>query len=203
MRLLPRKEEFFDLFLEVANYNKEAAHHLRELFVAPPEARRRHMDAIKELEHRADEITHEIANRIDRTFITPLDREDIHELASNLDDVLDAMDGTARRADIFRLGAPPPGVRELTEMIERMVGVLAEGIARLKKGDVMECCREAKRLEEEGDALYQHALGRLFDQEPNAIEVLKWKEMFDMLEFTLDQADDVANMMESIHLKHA
>ena len=204
MRLLPRDEEFFDLFVAVATRNKEAAQHLRDLFAEPPERRTPHVEAIKRLEHEADQVTHEVVNRLDRTFITPLDREDIHQLASDLDDVMDAIDGTARRAQIFRLGLAPPGVKQLAEVIQRMVAVLAEGVSRLKKGDdVMRFCVEAKQLEEEGDAIYHDALGQLFDKERDALEVIKWKEIYDNLEQTLDQGEDVANVLESITLKHA
>ena len=204
MRLLPRDEEFFDLFVAVATRNKEAAQHLRDLFDAPPERRTPQVEAIKRLEHEADQVTHEVVNRLDRTFITPLDREDIHQLASDLDDVMDAIDGTARRAQIFRLGLAPPGVKQLAEVIQRMVAVLAEGVSRLKKGgDVMRFCVEAKQLEEEGDAIYHDALGQLFDKERDALEVIKWKEIYDNLEQTLDQGEDVANVLESITLKHA
>ncbi|OLC07547.1 MAG: hypothetical protein AUH42_03385, partial [Gemmatimonadetes bacterium 13_1_40CM_70_11] len=144
MRLLPREEEFFDLFVEVANRNVEAARYLRELFDAAPELRNPHVEAIKRLEHEADQVTHEVVNRLDRTFITPLDREDIHQLASDLDDVMDAIDGTARRAQIFRLGVAPAGVKQLTQVVERMTKVLAEGVGRLKQGDdVMRFCVEA------------------------------------------------------------
>ena len=204
MRLLPRAEEFFALFVAVAQRNKEAAQHLHDLFETPPDRRRPIVDAIKRLEHEADQITHEVVNRLDRTFITPLDREDIHKLASDLDDVMDAMDGTARRSQIFRVGAAPPGVKQLTDVIIRMVAVLAEAVGRLKKGDdVMRYCIEAKRLEEEGDAIYQESLGRLFETERDALEVIKWKEIYDTLELTLDQSEDVANVLESITLKHA
>ena len=154
MRLLPRDEEFFALFVEVANRNKEAAQHLRELFAAPPERRTPHVEALKRLEHEADQVTHEVVNRLDRTFITPLDREDIHQLASDLD-------------------------------------------------DVMRYCIEAKQLEEEGDAIYHEALGQLFEKERDALEIIKWKEIYDNLEMTLDQSEDVANVLESITLKHA
>ncbi len=204
MRLLPRNEEFFDLFTDVANRNKEAAQHLRDLFEAAPDRRTPIVEAIKRLEHEADQATHEVVNRLDRTFITPLDREDIHQLASDLDDVMDAMDGTARRAQIFRLGVAPQGVRRLAEVIQRMVGVLAEAVGRLKKGDdVMRFCVEAKQLEEEGDAIYHEALGQMFEKERDAIEIIKWKEIYDNLENTLDQAEDVANVVESITIKHA
>jgi len=204
VRLLPRNEEFFDLFTEVANRNKEAAQYLRDLFEASPDRRTPIVEALKRLEHEADQVTHEVVNRLDRTFITPLDREDIHQLASDLDDVMDAMDGCARRAQIFRLGVAPPGVRRLTEVIQRMVAVLAEAVSRLKKGDdVMRFCVEAKQLEEEGDAIYHEALGQMFEKERDAIEIIKWKEIYDNLENTLDQAEDVANVVESITIKHA
>lgn len=204
MRLLPRNEEFFDLFTEVANRNKEAAQYLHDLFEAAPDRRTPHVEAIKRLEHEADQVTHEVVNRLDRTFITPLDREDIHQLASDLDDVMDAMDGTARRAKIFRLGIPPQGVRRLVEVVQRMMAVLYEAVSRLKKGDdVMRYCIEAKQLEEEGDSIYHEALGQLFEKEHDAIELIKWKEIYDDLEGTLDQAEDVANVVESITIKHA
>ena len=204
MRLLPREEEFFELFVAVATRNTEAAKHLRELFDAAPDRRTPQVEAIKRLEHEADQITHEIVNRLDRTFITPLDREDIHQLASDLDDVMDVIDGIARRSQIFHLGPAPQGVKQLTEVIQRMVGVLAEGVGRLKKGDdVMRFCIEAKKLEEEGDAIYHEALGHMFETERNALEVIKWKEIYDNLERTLDESEDVANDLESITIKHA
>jgi predicted phosphate transport protein (TIGR00153 family) len=202
--ILPREEEFFDLFVEVATRNTEAATRLRELFDAAPERRTPIVEAIKRLEHECDQVTHEVVNRLDRTFITPLDREDIHQLASNLDDVMDIIDGTARRAQIFHLGSAPEGVKQLAEVISRMTAVLGEAVGRLKKGDdVMKYCVEAKRLEEEGDAIYHESLGLLFEKETNAIELVKWKEIYDNLETTLDEAEDVANIVESITLKHS
>ncbi|HET9707775.1 MAG TPA: DUF47 family protein [Gemmatimonadales bacterium] len=204
LRLLPREEEFFDLFVEVAKRNHEAAGKLRELFEAPPERRTPIVEAIKRLEHECDQVTHEVVNRLDRTFITPLDREDIHQLASDLDDVIDTIDGTARRAQIFHLGMAPQGVRQLAEVIGRMTNTLGEAVGRLRKGDdVIKYCVEAKRLEEEGDVIYHEALGLLFEKETNAIELVKWKEIYDNLERTLDEAEDVANVVESIALKHA
>ncbi len=204
LRLLPREEEFFDLFVEVAKRNQEAAAKLRELFEAPPERRAPIVESIKKLEHECDQITHEVVNRLDRPFITPLDREDIHKLASDLDDVIDTIDGTARRAQIFHLGAAPQGVRQLAEGIVGMTNTLGEAVSRLKKGDdVIKYCVQAKSLEEEGDVIYHDALGQLFEKETNAIELVKWKEIYDNLERTLDEAEDVANVVESIALKHA
>jgi uncharacterized protein len=204
VRLLPREEEFFTLFIEVANRNKEAVEHLAQLFQAAPDRRTPSVEALKRLEHEADQVTHEVVNRLDRTFITPLDREDIHQLASDLDDVMDAMDGTARRAQIFRLGASPEGVLRLLDVMKKMMSALSEAVNRLKKGDdVMRYCIEAKQLEEEGDSIYHESLGQLFEKERDAIELIKWKEIYDNLELTLDQAEDVANIVESITIKHA
>ncbi len=201
--LLPREEEFFDLFIQVAHRSKDAAEHLAGLFREPDRVPY-HAEHIKRLEHECDQITHEVVNRLDRTFITPIDREDIYRLAADLDDVIDVIDGVSRRAQIFRVGRAPDGVNKLTDVIQRALGTLALGVEGLRKRDrVMEHCIEAKRLEEEADSLYHVALGQLFDTEKNAIELIKWKEIYDNLERCVDQAEDVANVLESITLKHA
>ncbi len=202
-KLLPREESFFDLFIEAATRVHEAAGHLHELFAGGPDKVAYCVDVIKRLEHEADEITHEVVTRLDRTFITPIDREDIHMLASDLDDVIDRIDGTARRVQIFRLGNAPEGIVELCEIIRRITGEVAVAIGKLRgKNDVMAHCIEAKRLEEEGDALYHEMLGRLFDRETDPIALIKWKEIYDNLEDTIDESEDVANDLESIILKH-
>jgi len=205
MRLLPREEEFFDLFIEVARRCHEAAGHLRDLFAGPGERWSYCIEAIKRLEHEADQVTHEVVNRLDRTFITPIDREDIHRLASDLDDVIDRIDGTARRVQIFKLKDPPDGVVQLTEVIQRITAVMGEAVAKLRDDHqaVIALSIQAKRLEEEGDALYQDILERLFEEEKDPIQLIKWKEIYDNLETTIDQAEDVANDLESIALKHA
>jgi predicted phosphate transport protein (TIGR00153 family) len=201
--LLPRDEEFFDLFVQVAHRSKEAAEHLAGLFKEPDRAPY-HAEHIKRLEHECDQITHEVVNRLDRTFITPIDREDIYRLASDLDDVIDVIDGVARRAQIFRVGMAPEGVNQLADVIQRALATLELGVEDLRKRDgVMEHCIEAKRLEEEADSLYHTSLGQLFDTEKNAVELIKWKEIYDNLERCVDQAEDVANVLESITLKHA
>jgi len=202
-QLLPREEEVFDLFIAVAKRCEEAAGLLREMLTGRAERAKYCAEAIKRLENEADDVTHEVVNRLDRTFITPIDREDIHLLASDLDDVIDRIDGTARRAQIFRLGKAPAGIAELCDVIQRITREVAQAVAKLRgKDDVMRHCIEAKRLEEEGDALYQHMLGQLFDQEKDPLAIIKWKEIYDNLETTIDQAEDVANDLESIILKH-
>ena len=143
--LLPREEEFFDLFIQVAHRSREAAEHLVGLFGEPDRAPY-HAEHIKRLEHECDQITHEVVNRLDRTFITPIDREDIYRLAGDLDEVIDVIDGVARRAQIYRVGAAPEGVKKLTDVIQRALATLELGVQDLRKRDgVMEACIEAKR----------------------------------------------------------
>jgi hypothetical protein len=206
VRLLPRDQRFFDLFTRIASLNVEAARTLRELFAAPVDHRAHLVETIKRLEHEADEITHELVTRLDKSFITPLDREDIHLLSSRLDDVLDRIDGTARRVAIFRAEAAPTGATILADVIFRATGELLKAVEVLRNGRgkvMVTACIEVKRLEEEGDSAYAEWLGRLFDEEKDPIALMKWKEIYDTLEKTLDQAEDVANVLESIAIKHS
>ncbi len=206
MRLLPRDEKFFDFFTAVATYMAEAASLLRDLLGTDDAERGPIVDQIKWLEHQADEVTHDVVVRLDRVFITPLDREDIHLLASRLDDVIDLIEGTARRLQIFRAGRAPEGAILLTDVIVRAVAQLQAAVQALEKnrdGTVLEACHQVKRLEEEGDSLYHAWLGRLFEGSPDALTVIKWKEIYDNLEETLDTIEDAGNVLESISIKHA
>ena len=206
MRLLPRDEKFFDLFSAVAAFTVEAATLLQELLRADAPHRTAIVDQIKRLEHQADQVTHEVVTRLDRVFITPLDREDIHLLASRLDDVIDLIDGTARRLQMFRAGKSPEGAVLIADVIGRAVAQLQVAVRSLEKnrgGTVLEACVQVKRLEEEGDSLYHEWLGRLFEGEPDPLNVIKWKEIYDNLEKTLDDIEDAANVLESISIKHA
>jgi uncharacterized protein Yka (UPF0111/DUF47 family) len=202
---LPRDERFFELFTAVAERSLEAASLLEDLLKAEEFKRGPLVDSIKRLEHEADQLTHEVVGRLDRTFITPLDREDIHNLISRLDDVIDLIDGFARRSQIFHVGVAPTGaillcdvIRRLCEQVLMAVRSLAEG----KNGAVLIACIAVKRLEEEGDSLYHEWLGKLFDGAPDPLTVIKWKELYDNLEKTLDYGEDVANVLESISIKH-
>ncbi len=206
VRLLPRDQRFFDLFTRVATLNVDAAKALRDLFATSYDNRSHLVDTIKRLEHEADGITHELVTRLDKSFITPLDREDIHLLASRLDDVLDRIDGTARRVAIFRAESAPPGAGLLADVIYRATEELLKAVKVLhngRAGVMIDACVAVKRLEEEGDSVYAEWLGRLFDQERDPIVLMKWKEIYDTLEKTLDQAEDVANVLESIAIKHS
>jgi predicted phosphate transport protein (TIGR00153 family) len=206
MRLLPRDEKFFDMFSAVAALSVESATLLQELLRADAPRRTAIVDQIKRLEHEADQVTHEVVTRLDRVFITPLDREDIHLLASRLDDVIDLIDGTARRLQMFRAGKAPEGAVLIADVIGRAVAQLQVGVRSLEKnkgGTVLEACVQVKRLEEEGDSLYHEWLGRLFEGDPDPLNVIKWKEIYDNLEKTLDDIEDAANVLESISIKHA
>jgi predicted phosphate transport protein (TIGR00153 family) len=202
-KLIPRDELFFDMFDEIARRMSAAAKLLKQLF-AEPSRISEHVAAIKTIEHEADVITHDVIVRINRSFITPFDREDIHELASRLDDVIDLIDGTARRAVMFRITQPREPARQMADVIVRATASLEQAVVSIKKPKiVMEKGTEVKALEEEGDAIYHAAVGALFDDGESPIEVMKWKELYDTLERTLDHCEDVANVLESIALKNA
>ncbi|MDH4045398.1 MAG: DUF47 family protein [Gemmatimonadota bacterium] len=202
--LLPQEEEFYELFIEVARRTTEAAALLQDLLTGKTERASYCVNQIKRLENEADELTHEVVRRLDRTFITPIDREDIHLLASDLDDVIDRIDGTARRAQIFRVGRTPEGIDHMCDLIVRVTEEVLQAVTKLRdKDDVMAHCIRAKRLEEEGDSVYHEMLGRLFDTETDPIRIIKWKEIYDNLEQAIDEGEDVANDIESIVLKHA
>ncbi len=205
MRLLPRDERFFELFAQLADQCVVASTHLHTLLTGPAEARADMVRAIKEVEHQADEVTHGIVRRLDRAFITPFDREDIHMLASRLDDVIDRVDSCARRFQIFRVDEIPDGARLLADVIQRVGIELVRAVGALEKGPpltVLAACREIKRLEEEGDAIYHTWLGKLFEDQADPLMVIKWKELYDTLEKTLDSAEDAANVLESVTIKH-
>ncbi|HET7583583.1 MAG TPA: DUF47 family protein [Gemmatimonadaceae bacterium] len=203
MRLIPRDTVFYTMFADLAERLVRASRLLREL-LAEPARLDRLITGIKQVEHEADEITRDIINRIDKTFVTPIDREDIHLLASALDNVIDLVDGTARRAAMFHLTEVREPARRLADVLVRSADTLAESVAHMKEPKfVAERSRTVKQLEEEGDALYHEAVGALFAGTPDPLEVIKWKEMYDVLERALDECEDVANVLESIALKHA
>ena len=202
-KLIPRDEQFFDMFGEIARRLSTAAKLLDKLFTEPDRLNE-HVAAIKKVEHEADVITHDVIVRINRSFVTPFDREDIHELASNLDNVIDLIDGTARRAVMFRVSTLREPAKQLADVIVRAGAALEEAVVAIKKPKiVIEKGQLVKELEEEGDAIYHEAVGSLFDGGEDPIEVMKWKEIYDTLERTLDQCEDVANTLESIALKNA
>ena len=191
------------MFAQIAQRITTSSSLLHDLFRAPD--RIQHFEAaIKTVEHEADQLVHQVNLRIDTSFVTPLDREDIHLLTRRLDNVVDLIDGTARRAVMFRITHSRPPALRLAEVLVKAGKCIEEQVRDIKKPRaVAEYGRQIKQLEEEGDALYHAAVGELFDERPDPLEVLKWKELYDKLEEALDECEDVSNVLESIALKNS
>ena len=160
-------------------------------------------DEIKEVEHKCDSLTHEILQRLNRTFVTPLDREDIHALARSLDDVMDAIDASAAVVRLYKLRTVRFGARELAQIITtstEQVGLALKALEH-KKGLITHAI-EINRLENEADRIHQQSLSRLFDDERDPIMIIKWKETLDFLEAATDRCEDVANVLEGVMVKN-
>jgi hypothetical protein len=203
LKLIPRDAEFYDLFAQVASRLTGSATLLHELFKDPSKIDQ-HVSAIKTLEHEADNITHDTIDRIDRTFVTPFDREDIHALAGHLDEVVDLIDGCARRASIFHIKESKKHGVILSEILLRATQCIEDTVKKMKQPKAVSGAnRQLKMLEEEGDAMYHEAVELLFSSTTDAIEVMKWKELYDKIEDAIDQCEDVGNTLQSIVLKNS
>ncbi|HKO15643.1 MAG TPA: DUF47 family protein [Gemmatimonadaceae bacterium] len=202
-RLIPRDEKFFDLFDQLSAHLTATARMLGELFGDPAHVAE-HVHAIKEVEHKADVLTASISQRIDKSFVTPIDREDIHMLASRLDDVIDLVDGTARRFEMLHITQTKQPAQELARVLVQAAEHIQGGVSSIRKPKVVtEQVADIKRLEEEGDAIYHEAVGALFAGNPDPLDVMKWKEMYDTLEGAIDSCMGVAQAIQSISLKNA
>ncbi len=203
MKLIPRDAEFYELFAQVAARLTGSATLLHELFTAPAKLDE-HVAAIKVLEHEADNLTRETIERIDRTFVTPFDREDIHALSGELDDVIDLIDGTARRAAIFHITESRQHGVKLADVLMRAGRCVEDTVRKMKDHKAVTAgTAQLKVLEEEGDAVYHEAMEALFTSSADAIEVIKWKELYDKVEDAIDQCQDVGDVLQSISLKNA
>jgi len=201
-RLIPREEKFYGDFLALADELKRGAHLLEEM-LKPERPVWDKADEIKEVEHKCDNLTHEIIQRLNRTFVTPIDREDIFALARSLDDVMDAIDASASLIRLYRLDSVRFGTRELARIISACTHEvhLALGGLEQNKG-VAAHSIEINRLENEADRVHSQAVSRLFDDEGDPIVVMKWKETLDFLEMATDRCEDVANVLEGVMVKH-
>lgn len=202
-RLIPREERFFDDFIALAEQINVGAGLLEQMLV-PDRPIWDKADEIKEVEHKCDHLTHEIIQRLHRTFVTPLDREDIHSLARSLDDVMDAIDASAAVVRLYQIDRVRVDARELA----RLVKVSAEQVviamkALERRTGISTPAVEINRLENEADRLHQSALRRLFEEERDPITIIKWKEILDFLEAATDRCEDVANVLEGVVVKHA
>lgn len=199
---IPRDEQFFTLFNEMADEIRSAARLLEEMLAAdPPDGSK--ADLIKDAEHRCDALTHDAIQRLHRTFVTPFDREDLYALAASLDNVMDAIDHAASLVRLYRIERIRPGARELARTVSQSAERLHTALESLaKKTPVHPHAVEINRLENEADRAYQEAIQDLFDHETDPITVLKWKELFDELEQVTDACEDVANVIEGVVVKH-
>ena len=203
LNFLPRDDKYFERFTELAVRIHKAAQILDRFFKGEASVGTV-ADQIKRLEHECDEISHEILRGIDRTFITPIDREDIHQLAVRLDDVIDLIDGTVRRVSLFLIDKPTPLSTSLSRIIVSTTAELVEAVSLLRqqKG-VMAHAIKIKQLENEGDVVYHEAIASLFRDNLPAIEVIKWKDVYDNMERCVDSCVVVAHVLESVVLKHS
>jgi hypothetical protein len=203
LRLVPRDIGFYELFSKQAAYNHKAAELLRDLFLRYEE-RESFRERIRQTEHDCDEVTHTIMRRINTTFVTPFDREDIYRLASNLDNVCDHIDAAADFAVLHSVDDPLPELAKLSEVLLSTARVAEEALTKLKsfKG-LEEYWVEINRLENEGDQIYRRTVAHLYSGDFKAMDVLKHKDVIEELEHAIDSLEDVANTIESIVLKHA
>lgn len=203
---IPREEKFFELFEDSARNIVKAAKVLNEL-VDNWEHIEQRVEEIKELEHIGDTITHEIIARLHRTFVTPLDREDIALLAKSLDDVMDFIDNAACSMDIYKVDAPGKRAKELADIIIQATAEVEHAVLELrhkaKLKQILERCVEINRLENMADVVFRAAMAELFEDSTDMAHVIKWREIYEHMESATDRCEDVANVIEGVALKHA
>jgi predicted phosphate transport protein (TIGR00153 family) len=201
IRLVPREESFFDLFEEMADKVAQGAGDLLELLQNYADLDKR-VGRILDIEHEGDEITHEVIQRLNTTFITPFDREDIHRLASNLDDVLDHVEAAAEYLQLHRIEDPLPQMVSLAQTLSEAARKTAEAMPKFRKLTGLNgYWIEINRLENEGDRFYRRTIAELFSGDYKAMDVLKYKDIIEEIEKAIDRLEDVANTIEGIVLK--
>jgi uncharacterized protein len=205
MRFLPRDEKFYDFFEKCAQQVVQGAVQLEELLRNFSDVRVK-AKQIKDIEHEGDLITHDTIESLNRTFITPFDREDIHDLITSLDDVLDYIEACAERLFLFKIDKTTEEAILISGILVKAVKQLEQAVCqlrRLKDADsILKHCAEIDRLENEGDYLNRAAVAKLFETDNNPLEVIKWKEIYETMENAIDRCEDVANVLEGIALKN-
>jgi hypothetical protein len=202
--LIPKDTSFFQMFSEMSDNLVTGARTLVELFANYRDVERT-IDTVQKIERHGDELTHNVLTKLNQTFITPFDREDIHQLASSLDDVLDFVNASGARLVMYRITAPPPAAGELSKIILLQSQELQKAVSLLQKqknGDVLAHCVEINRLENEADQVSQNGIATLFDNEKDPINLIKTKELLEFLERATDKAEDAANVLETVVLKN-
>ncbi len=205
--LLPHDAKFFKLFDDVARTMVESADVLRTLPSMSKSERQVTVDQIKELEHKADSITHAIFTELNSTFVTPFDREDIYKLAATLDDVVDYIDGSANRFYLYKIKKNSADIQRLTDIIYQSAIEIQRGISLLSDQrhteELKQILQKINQHENDADTIFDQAIAELFDKESDAIELIKTKEVLVSLETATDKCEDVANVLESIMIKNA
>jgi hypothetical protein len=196
------RQLFFDTFTGMARGAVDAATVLQEMFGNGPHSAETYAGRIKEIEHRCDDLVHEAVRQLHRTFITPFDREDIHDLCTALDDLVDLMDACASRAVLFKVGGDVPDAAALAGVILRQSERIQDAVAHLKEPEViLDRCKDIKDMETEGDRLYREAMARIFEKSTDPIFVIKAKEIIEVLEAATDAGEHIAIVLERIVLK--
>lgn len=201
--LLPREDVYFDLFTQMAGKIEEASALLTEMLDAPAAEFGSFKKRIKDVEHACDELTHQITNKLNKSFITPFDREDIYTLAVALDDICDYIDAGVRAILMYDIREQNAHSRQLARIIRDLGVEIKSAVSVLSRPNgIAERFKEIHRLENEADDVYFRAIGQLFKEETDPIAVIKWKEFYEILENATDRCESVANIIESIVLKH-
>jgi predicted phosphate transport protein (TIGR00153 family) len=204
--LFPREEKFFVLFEQSAQNVVKISQQLRDLVNTWENVKER-VDIIVSLEHDGDAITHQIIAQLHRTFVTPLDREDIALLAQTLDDITDLIHSSADAMLLYKVDSPTDKVRELVDILVRASAEVERGVvqihAKIDRDKLLKSSMEINRLENIGDILYRSALAELFDKSPDFAYLIKWREIYDDIESAIDKCEDIANVLEGIALKYA
>ena len=202
VRLIPKDNSFFQMFSVMSENLIAGASALVHLFADYEDVTRK-IDEIHRIERDGDELTHAILTKLNQTFITPFDREDIHQLASKLDDVLDFINAASARIVMYRIATPPVAAGELANIILMQSRELQKAVSLMQKnGNILAHCVEINRLENEADLVAQQAIAKLFECEKDPINLIKIKELLEFLERATDKAEDVANVLESVVLKN-
>ena len=203
VRLVPREAKFFELFASMSSNLTEGAKLLAAILLDMQNVEVR-VRQLSEIEHAGDDLTHTVITRLNQTFITPFDREDIHKLATSLDDVLDFIHAAAERLTMYKITIAPPAAAELAQIIVRQAEELASAVSLLEKHDhVLDHCVEVNRLENEADQVARESIAKLFEREKDPIALIKMKELYEVLETATDKAEDAANVLETVVLKGA
>jgi predicted phosphate transport protein (TIGR00153 family) len=202
LRLIPREESFFDLFEDLARKLQDGADELLDLLKNYTDLDRK-TGRVLDIEHEGDEITHEIIRRLNTTFVTPFDREDIHRLASNMDDVLDHIEAAAEYLQLHKIDEPIPQMIALSDTLANAARITAESLPGLRKmKNLSDYWVEINRLENEADRSYRRTIAELFSGDYRAMDVLKFKDIIEEIEAAMDRLEDVANTVEGIVLKN-